>query len=360
MRILHTESSTGWGGQEIRILREAEGMRARGHHLVFAIVRGGTLAQKARERGFPVYELDWGKWNICRALWILGKIFRLHNIEVVNTHSSKDAWLGGIAARLFGKKVVRTRHLSTSIRAGINSFFLYRLLADFVATTSSCIIPIIQKQALQKNILCVPTGVDPEALKIRPEQVAAFRKALLKPGQEFLIGSVCVVRSWKGIGDLMQAAQLVKQKNSKIHWVVVGGGYIHHFAHKVEELGIQDVFTFVGHLEDPYPAIAALDLFLLLSTASEGISQASLQAAFLERPLITSSVGGLPEVCIDGKTGRVVPPCSPEQVADAVLHLMDHPEERRKMGACAKELVQSKFLFSETLDKMEQVYHSVL
>ena len=51
MRILHTESSNGWGGQEIRILREAIGMRERGHEIYFAVVKGGKLAIKARRRG---------------------------------------------------------------------------------------------------------------------------------------------------------------------------------------------------------------------------------------------------------------------------------------------------------------------
>jgi glycosyltransferase involved in cell wall biosynthesis len=362
LRILHTESSSGWGGQEIRILREAEGMRARGHDVILAVTKGGALIAKARERGFCVYEMKFSKLGCLHSLWMLCKIILRHRIQIVNTHSSLDSWLGGMAARLLGRKIVRTRHLSTKIRPGLNSFLLYRTLADSVVTTSSCILPMICKQAKLplSRVQCVPTGVDPSLFRVFPEEVKEFKKKLLKPGQQFLVGTVCVVRSWKGILDLMQAAKIVKETNDSVHWVVVGGGYVHHFEDKIEKLGIQDVFTFVGHLDDPCHAISALDVFLLLSTANEGISQASLQAAFLERPLVTTSVGGLPEVCINEVTGKVVPPFSPQEVASVVLNLLENPSQREKMGKSAKQLVEKKFLLSATLDKMEKVYQSVL
>ena len=102
-----------------------------------------------------------------------------------------------------------------------------------------------------------------------------------------------------------------------------------------------------------------MDIFALLSTAHEGVSQASLQAAYLERPLVTTTVGGLPEVCIDGVTGFVVPPFSPEAVAQAVVKLADNQALRTQYGARGKELVEKKFMLHHTLDQMENVYQMV-
>jgi glycosyltransferase involved in cell wall biosynthesis len=109
-------------------------------------------------------------------------------------------------------------------------------------------------------------------------------------------------------------------------------------------------------LDNPFDAIAAFDIFALLSTAHEGISQASLQAAYLEKPLITTPVGGLPEVCLDGKTGLIVPPFAPKEIAEAVIKLMDAAETRREMGIEARKLVENRFLFEHTLNGMETVY----
>ena len=360
MRILHTESSRGWGGQEIRILREAEGMRRRGHEVILSVNTGGGLVARAREAGFLVHELPFAKWSALKTIYALIKICHAHQIDLINTHSSLDAWLGGIAARFAKKKVIRTRHLSTPIRKGLNSRLLYRGLADFVVTTSSPILTTIGQQAKLPpfRLQCIPTGIDPHALKADPLKAAEFRASLGVGASDILIGTACFVRSWKGILDLLKAASLLKDRK-EIKWVIVGGGHVDDYRSKIPELGLEGIVTFTGHLEVPYSAIRAMDVFVLLSTAHEGVSQASLQAAYLERPLVTTTVGGLPEVCLNEKTGLVVPPFSPDSVAKAVIRLVDNPHLRTQFGSQAKQLVEEKFLLQHTLDAMEKVYQSL-
>jgi glycosyltransferase involved in cell wall biosynthesis len=361
MRILHTESSRGWGGQEIRILHEALEMRERGHEIILAVNQGGKLIEKARKEGFTVYEITFSKFSAFISISRLLKIIKNHDIEIVNTHSSLDAWLGGITARLARKCIIRTRHLSTPIRRGWNSYLLYNSLVDYVVTTSSCIIPIICQQAGLKRVCidCIPTGIDPRSIEVDPQQVAEFRYSLgLKEG-DVLVGTACFVRSWKGIDTLLKTAQLLKN-DKRIKWVVVGGGHVDDYRPKIQQLDLEGKFIFTGHLDKPFPAIAAMDIFTLLSTAHEGISQASLQAAYLRRPLITTPIGGLPEVCIDGKTGMIVPIFSPEETASAVMHLVENPHLRTLMGLRGRALVEEKFTLQQTIDNMESVYINIL
>ncbi len=360
MRLLHTESSRGWGGQEIRILREAEGMRKRGHEVFLAVNSGGALIPRAREAGFTVYELPFRKSSALKTIYALVQICKVHNIDLVNTHSSLDAWIGGIAARIAKKKVIRTRHLSTPIRKGLNSRLLYRSLADFVVTTSSPILSTIGIQAglPPYRLQCIPTGIDPHILKADLLKAAEFRASLGVGPSDVLIGTACFVRSWKGIQDLLKAAVLLKDRK-EIKWVIVGGGHVDDYRLKIPEMGLKNIVTFTGHLEAPYSAIRAMDIFVLLSTAHEGVSQASLQAAYLERPLVTTTVGGLPEVCMDGVTGFVVPPFSPEAVAVAIVKLVDNPKLREQYGIRGKQLVEEKFTLTHTLDEMEKVYSMV-
>lgn len=361
MKILHTESSNGYGGQEIRILKEALGMRQRGHEVILAIAKGGKLVERARKQGFTVYEMEFKKQFSFSALFQLLRIISKHRIDIVNTHSSMDAWLGGIAGKLAKKKVVRTRHLSTPIRKGLNSKLLYNILTDRVVTTSSSIIPMIVEQSKisSDRCSCIPTGVNPDEIKIDYEKVINFRKQLgLKDG-DFLAGTACFVRSWKGIPILMKTAHLLRDiKNLK--WVVIGGGYVEDYKGIAEELNLNGVLYFTGHLDVPFDAIAALDIFLLLSTAHEGISQASLQAAYLQKPLITTPVGGLSEVCIEGKTGLLVAPSNPQETAQAVRKLIFDSELRKKLGDNGRQLVQSKFTLQQTLDRMVSVYEDVI
>jgi len=261
MNILHTESSNGWGGQEIRILKEAEGMRRRGHTVFFAVATGGKLVARAREKGFTVLEVNFNKLYWPKTLVQLINLIRKEKIELINTHSSQDSWIGAIAGRLMGCKIIRTRHLSTPNKGGLNSFLLYSVLADHVVTTSE----VAKERIGSLRATSIPTGV--EVAEITVGDVAAFREQYGILETDILAGSLCFVRSWKGICDLMEAARLTPE----IKWMVIGGGYFADYKARAEKLGIKNLI-FTGHLDNPYTAAASLDIFLLLSTAQGGLS----------------------------------------------------------------------------------------
>lgn len=358
MNILHTEASPGWGGQELRILREAEGMRARGHQVILALKEHGGLVKPAREAGFLVYELPFKKARAITVFYQLMRLIRKHGITHLNTHSSLDAWIGGIAGKISGCRVIRTRHLSTPIRKGWNSRLLYNWLADAVVTTCEKAAELVRTQAhlMPERCLSIPTGVDPAEIQVDPQEVQAFRQKLGIAPTDCLIGTLCVLRGWKGISDLLQAAKKL-EANPALKWVIIGDGVSEaHFKEEWRALGLEGKVFFTGRLVPPYTALAALDIFVLLSWGHEGVSQASLQAAWLQKPLVTTPIGGLPEVCIPDQTGLLVPVKSPEAVAEAVFSLSQKPEVRKRMGEAAKNLVASKFTLKHTLDQMEAIY----
>lgn len=355
MNILHLEASSGWGGQEIRILREAEGMRARGHTVVLAVAKGGELIARARESGFTVYEVHFRRPAWLISLFQLLKIMRKHQIQIVNTHSSLDSWIGGIAARVGRRAIVRTRHLSTPIKPGWNSRVVYGKLADFVVTTCSSILPMISEESGNRRCRSIATGVDPDQIRVRPDEIETFRKELGVAPDDFLVGTACFMRSWKGVDDLLKAADLLRNI-PKLKWVIIGGGHADRHKKLAGELKLESFVQFTGHLDNPFPALASLDLFVLLSTAHEGVSQALLQAAYLGKPLLTTRTGGLGEVCIGQVTGMNVSPFAPQEVAKAVLAMKDNHLLREQFGKRAHQLVMHQFTMTHTLDQMEEVY----
>ncbi len=358
--VLHTEASGGLGGQELRILHEAVGMRARGHQIVFAAKTNGGLAKVASKAGFTVYELPWQKKYALSDLWRLLRIMRRHQVQIVNTHSSWDAWLGGIAGRIAGKHLVRTRHLSTAIRTGWNSRILYGKLADAVVTTCEITAQAICKQANIPSSRCfsVPTGVDPSQVVALPEEIQKIREAYGLSTEHVVVGTACVLRSWKGVVHLLEAASLLK-KYQQLRILIVGDGPAWGKLHgRVAELELGNRVIFTGHLENPYPAMAAMNAFALLSIAHEGVSQAVLQAAYLGRPLITTQTGGLAEICLDGQTGLLCEVNNPPSVAQAIETLLLDAPRRQAMGERAKQLVEASFTMQQTLDSIDKLYSS--
>ena len=229
-------------------------------------------------------------------------------------------------------------------------------LADFVMTTCQEIVPIIQRQAKMPSsrVESVPTGVDVLSILKKKDAHKKFRKDLGIEDHDFLVGMVCFMRSWKGVDDFIDAANLTKD-TPNLKWVIIGGGHEEKYRLKAKELGLENLI-FTGHLENPFSAISSIDAFCLLSTAHEGVSQASLQASLFEKPLITTETGGLKEVCIDKQTGIIVPCHSPEKVKDAALFLKQNHLQAYSLGKNAKKHVEKLFSYDRMLDRIDEIY----
>lgn len=163
LTILHTESSLGWGGQEIRILQESLGMRARGHRVIIAASPKSHLLPRAEKSGLEIIPIQLHHkypWIFWQMVSILDK----KEIDILNTHSSSDSWLGILAAKISKRRtlIIRTRHLSTPISKNLWSRLIYDLLPDAIITTGE----EIRRQMISENnfdgdkIFSIPTGVD--------------------------------------------------------------------------------------------------------------------------------------------------------------------------------------------------------
>lgn len=358
LKLLHTEASTGWGGQEIRIVREAQALIERGHEVAIAAQPGAQILDRASSKGITTFEIDYERrlGNLRR----LGKLLTSFQPSAVITHSSLDAWMAGLAAKWRGIPVVRMRHLSAHIKKGLNSKMLYRWLANGVVTTCEEVAERIRLQAGIGPVRCqsIPTGIDPASVEISPEAIRQFRLSCGIQPYEVVAGTCCVLRSWKGISTMLEAAHQLRNEQH-LRWLIVGDGpCTERYKQQAERLQLGDRVIFTGQLENPFPAIAAMDIFLLLSTANEGVSQSSLQAAALSKPLITTRVGGLHEVCRDHKTGITVDTDSPEQVSAAVTVLLENKTKRLSYGAASRELVLGEYHWQHSVDQVEAFYQT--
>ena len=320
------------------------------------IAKGGGLIPQAKKNNFKTFEIFYKKifWPI--SFFKLLIIIVKNKIDIINTHSSEDAWLLGILGKILKIPVIRTRHLSTRVKKGLNSIFLYNFLADHIVTTSSEIIDKISKSSKKKkdNFSFIPTGIDVLKILKNIQKTKEFRKKYKILDDDLLVGTVCFMRSWKGVFDFIKAAKILK-KHQKIKWIVIGGGHMEKYMKLAKDEKLQNVI-FTGHLENPYHAIDALDIFLLLSTAHEGVSQASLQAALFEKPLITTKTGGLKDVCIHNETGINVDVFSPNQVAESVLFLQKNKHIAKNLAKKARKRVLENFTQEKMISQILEIY----
>jgi glycosyltransferase involved in cell wall biosynthesis len=327
MRIVHTEASLGWGGQEIRILSESAEFIARGHEVTIVADRQSTIASRAKEFGVPLYPCNLKAKRI-RDLLSLRKALKSLRPDIVVCHSSTDHWLAALA-RLSLKHapaIVRARHISAQISRRPTTSWLYRYGCEGCLTTSDSIKSAMIRRGLgsEQRIVSIPTGIDPPRRSLSKPQA---RLRLNIAEDRFVVSIVATLRSWKGHADLLEALTLLPY--SDYLTLIIGDGPQRK---TLEGLSVAhrltNVVCFLGNRDDIYDLLATTDVFVLPSFANEGVPQAILQAMAVGLPIVSCPVGGIPEA-LEGYTNKIlVPPRAPERLAEALASLRTEVDSR--------------------------------
>lgn len=329
IKVLHTEWSTGWGGQEMRILSEAVALRDKyGVEVFIATKQNAQIAQKAKELGFGVELFGFRNSIDLKSIFSIANFVRKNKIDIINTHSGKDTWVGWAAARLGGAKFIRTRHLANVTKPHPLNFV--NSCADFIITTGEK----IRENFIQINkinpqkIKSIPTGIDENIFKPEKYDKNAIRDELGLKKDALYIGNIGVFRDVKRLDIFLQIALEIHRIHPDICFVLCGDGDMKNMINDFIAKHDMSSFTKVlGFSDEPAKFLAAIDIFLLTSS-SEGVPQTLIQALFMKKPCIATNVGGIKDL-----------------YKDENFLLVDFDES--KLFAATKELVENAGLFAK-------------
>jgi glycosyltransferase involved in cell wall biosynthesis len=353
LTILHTEASTGWGGQEIRILDESAGLRARGHDVQLSAPEDAPIFAAAAKQNIPAHPVPLNRRRPSSVAAFARLVHKLRP-DVVVTHSSADSWIAALATRLPGSRaaIVRTRHLSTPVSGGVLNRWLYGHVPAYVVTTGQVIrTHLIEQLGLSpERVVSVPTGAD--ISRFQPGGRAAARAQLGLPSDAPIVGIVATLRSWKGHRFLISA--LEDPRLAGVHLAVVGTGpQDSRLRRQAAESSAADRIIFAGQQRDVAPWMQALDVFALPSTGNEGVPQALMQAMAVGLPVVSTPVGAIPELVEDGRTGLVVPPENVDALASALARVLGDPALAARLSSAGRERITAGFTSDAMLDRME-------
>ena len=361
-KILHTEWSRGWGGQEIRIIAECRAFMDKGYRMEIGCKPGSPIMKAAGEHDIPVHPFPFLSPVDARTVFLMAHFLKKHHVDLVHTHSSVDSWNASLAGKLVGVPVVRSRHLSAPISTNIFSRFLYMGLADRVITSGQ----VIKDRMVEVNrfnaarIVSVPAGVDEHRFQPVLDS-EPIRRELGLSQEDFVLGIVAIIRSWKGHEILLEASKQLLGRIPKLKVMIVGNGpYKETLMNRTRDLGLEPRVIFTGFRKDVPDLLGAMNVFVLPSTQNEATSQVIPQAMLAGVPAIASSAGGLAEVIDQGRTGLLVPPNDPDALAEAVYSIFSHPEKAARMAKAARVTALSKWTFSGMIGKTEAVYRTIL
>ncbi len=362
--VAHTEASLGWGGQEIRVFEEMKAMRQRGHKMLLVAQPHSVIFAKAQAAGFQVEPMSSDRLKYPISILKLRRFFQQRQVEVVNTHSSRDGYICGIAAQLAGVPlVIRTRHIDVDYPNKVVSRFGFGTIPDCVTTTSQLIVDKLTQQLSLKpdRVSCIPTGIDLEKYAATQHSRDHCRSEFLPEQANLLIGMVTVLRSWKGHRIFLEAIAQVKQSLPTAHFLIAGEGPMRQLIESwIKELELSDVVELIGHRDDVPEILAALDIMVLPSYAHEGIPQIVLQAQASGTPVIGTTAGGIPEVIRDGDTGLLVAPKDAAALGQAIKQLAENPDLRKNLSHQALSFARNHHSLDRMCEATEAIYQRFL
>jgi glycosyltransferase involved in cell wall biosynthesis len=355
--VLHTESSHGHGGQEIRTLVETRWLIDHGWRALIVCQPDSPLLAEARASSIPVEAVRMGSATDIGAIVRLRGLMRERGVSLVHTHSSVDSWLGGVAAKSLGRPVVRSRHVSIPIRR--RRALVYRLADRIITSGEGVRAMVIGAGITAERVVAISAGVD--SARFHPGVSGKAVRDELGLGAAPVVGLVANVRGSKGHNVFLDAARAVLAVAPETRFLIVGDGVgFDDVKRRVRQLGLEARVRLTGFRRDIPEVMAALDVLALPSIRSEAIPQVIPQALAVGTPVVASTVGGSPELIRDGENGRLVPPADPAALADAILALLREPERARAMARAGQVMVQARYTIDATMARTTAVYRELL
>lgn len=351
IRVLQFIEGGGRYGAAVSVLNLTTALAARGIDVEVAVFKGKPLGQAFRERGIIVHEIDARKRYDVRGISQVKTLLKNGRYDVLHTHLSKATIIGTVAGRLARVPVVATVH-------GMNKKYTY-MGANRVVTVSEAARQHLTKQGLPgERIAAIYNGISADLFEDRPSQTLA-REALGIDPHAYVIGTISRAERTKGIFECLAAVKLILDLGEDIHYLFVGdGSHLTELQEEAVKLGIANQVQFAGFQEQIAPYLAAMDAYVF-PTKQEAFGISLLEAMACRLPIITTQVGGIPEI-LDNSNARFIEPEDVDGLAKAIIGLKCNPSEAAKLGDAAYLRFREKFTIEASAQQAAALYGDLI
>ncbi len=288
------------------------------------------------------------------------KGFRPHIIHGAVFEGMSMAAIGGLFGKVPIKLIEETSDPQTRSRKAILLQRIYSIISDRVIAISPSVLTYLLNhvKVSQKKAKLINNGVRMPVEEIKFDLNQLKSSLGIKDG-DIVIGSVGrIYDRIKRFSDLITAIGLVQNRGVK--FLLVGEGPdLERLKNLVAVLGLSDQFIYVGYQQDTSPFYKIMDIFCLTS-ANEGFGLVAAEAMMHKLPVIATKVGGLQDIVINKETGYLVPPLSPESLAEKIQILIEQPELRKEMGEKGKQRAMAHFSAERYCREVENLYLDLL
>jgi glycosyltransferase involved in cell wall biosynthesis/SAM-dependent methyltransferase len=272
------------------------------------------------------------------------------NPALVHAHELIPAFYAALALLLSFSRAKLVYHRHHERTSGLR-MKLFDLTATFRATRIVAVSGAMSQLATREHpwardkITFLHNGIDLEG-------EAAGEPAPLLPdssGKILLLGRM---RPEKGHGVALAAMEIVRERLPEATlWLAGTGSLETKLRQEVADRELSHHVSFLGHVDDVAGILRQVDL-VIMPSLTEAFGLSAIEAMAAKRLVIASRVGGLPEIVEHGRSGVLVEPSKPEELAEQIVHFLEHPDERRRLAGSGYERYLERF----TSDVMARNY----
>ena len=372
MKILHVITRLILGGAQQNTVMNAVAQVRAGHDVMLAYgpIHGpeGSLLDEARQSGATLFEIPtmvravdpWKDWQCYRALRCL---IREHKPDVVHTHSSKAGILGRSAAwREHVPAVIHTVH-GLPFYDG-QSRWQHGLYVHLERWASRRCHHLIGITPAMRDAFVAQRIAKPDQFTIIPSGVDLSRFERDRPTRQgpLVVAILARLDALKGHDDLLDIfPQLLGRFPDLELWFIGDGWHRSHLEQRIAAMPCADQIKLTGLVDhDRIASVLTQVDVKVLPSYQEGQSRTLIEALLCGCGIVAYDVGGIPWVCIHNVTGKLVPVGDTQALADAILWMLEHFDERQRLVKAGQAHVREHFDVRHMDQQIENVYTQVL
>ena len=360
-----------WAGAEVQLLSLMRYLaRLPEFECSVILFNEGRLAEELRKLPVSLTVISEQTFSPMGIAYRLAKALLKIRPDVVHTHKYKDSFIGTLVARSLGiPYVVRIVHGLPEPFMGLRNAKMVaytaadRLMTDWLVDRVVAVSSDIEKVLIglygSNRVSCIHNGIDLEAVRVTTSR-EAFRRKWQIPEDAVVIGTVGRLVPVKGHAILLEATRILQASIGNVALVLVGDGPLRKdLEANAKRLGLEKSVIFAGQQDQSYDFMNMMDVFVLPSL-HEGIPMVVLEALALQRPVVATRVGGIPEVIEHGQTGFLAEPSDASSLARLLQRLVEDLPMAVSIGKAGRTRVEEKFTARTMAGKTAELYEQVL
>jgi len=375
-KILHIITKLEVGGAQQNTIYTVEHLNKQGAYseiVAGPVLQEKNLMQDARSRNIKVTTIE-GITNEIRPIKNIKATIKTYQyikknrFAIVHTHSSVAGIIGRIAAKLAGTPIIIHTVHGWGIRPDMPKLkeLLYIWLERFCERFTDKLI-VVSKFNIDKGLkykigklskyTVIHSGIDIK--KFSKEINAKEKKKELGLDEDMpVVGMIGRLDAQKNPLDFVKAAQIIQKSFPNVQFIIVGDGPLRKQTEAlIKRLNVKN-FYILGFRSDVNEILQIIDISVLTSLW-EGLPRVFPESMAAKKPIVATNVDGAPEAIIDGETGFIVAPKSPEIFAEKVLSLLKNPEIAEQMGQAGFKRV-NQFSLDKMLEDIDSLYENLL